>query len=190
MNSEQKFKSYYLCNNINSILYTLETEINISSDDIEVALPNAIDDLERFKNSNLLTQNEIFEIINAEILTIKYRLNKGTLPDINERLEWLSIIEENLIGIFEQKGKEKQPKIQLTINAPANVIYDLFNQLMNNDNSIENGKPILSQSPELIASFLKENIAKFSETSIQTIVKEISRKQLIKKSRLELKVRK
>ena len=103
-----------------------------------------------------------------------------------ERLEALNIFDNVIKRIF-QKPILIQSATKLKINTNKNVFYDLIRQLKK-EVSIEKGKCILTQTDEEIAKFIKDNIEGFEKLSLNTIIKEISRDQIIKGKRIEVKV--
>lgn len=186
MNSQTNFFGEHHLNNLHSIFNMLKGRANIDEQDIANLLPLAITGLTQFINVNPFLRKEAYEKLKKDVSEIKDFLRNCTLPDINERMVWANSIEENAKNVFGYGKETQQSNLKLIVNAPANVVYDLFRQLKNV--CIDGSNPVLSQPYRAIAVFIKENIEGFDNISIESMEKQLTREQVISKSRLEVKI--
>jgi hypothetical protein len=207
MNTETKFEPHIYIRNISTMLYNLElveknqsgenTEQHIIDDekrsieliinDIKYILPHAESELKNFYRDYPNLRKDGCKFISDKIIDIKKILTDEKISFKEQRLSELAKIEDMVETIFAQTIADITPTQKLKINAPAIVVYDLMRQLKRLP-PIQGNTPILSQTNEQIAKFMTMYFEGFENKKIETIVKEISREQIIKKSRLEIKV--
>jgi len=161
-------------------------EQNTNKQIIDIEVFQTIPHIEKLYLSNPQYSEEIYNWFEHQIKDIKIYISKSELDNQQERLEALKIFDNIIKGIF-QKPILIQSPTKLKINTNKNVFYDLIRQLKK-EVSIEKGKCILTQTDEEIAKFIKDNIEGFENLSLNTIIKEISRDQIIKGKRIEVKV--
>lgn len=161
-------------------------EQNTNKQIIDIEVFQTIPHIEKLYLSNPQYSEEIYNWFEHQIKDIKIYISKSELDNQQERLEALNIFDNVIKRIF-QKPILIQSATKLKINTNKNVFYDLIRQLKK-EVSIEKGKCILTQTDEEIAKFIKDNIEGFENLSLNTIIKEISRDQIIKGKRIEVKV--
>lgn len=152
---------------------------------IEMYVHQYMPNLERLYHFNPEYREQIYNWFEYQIKEIRRVIKEDEFGKKTERFEALMIFENIIKNIF-QKPILIQSSTKLKINANKNVIYDLFRQLKK-EVSVQKGKCVLSQSDEEIAKFIIENLEGFDEVSLNTVVKEISREQVIKGTRIEVK---
>lgn len=203
--SNDTFEKNRFFTNLNSILETLilvesenKTEEKIEEENqikkeithINNFISHAQEGIRQFYNSNPELRERWYEYIIKRLNTIEELLEKHKPSYYEERKHWLFVIRNYINELFSSK-ENTTPVSKLHFNAPANVIYNLFQQLMNEESSIQKGQPVITQNATQVAHFLKSCIGNFENTSIETIVKELTRKDLIiKKDKLIVKVSK
>ena len=123
-----------------------------------------------------------FNYLSKNVSKINIQLNNKILSFEEERRDVLNNLLDIIHTVF---NKPIVTTIKLKINANNNVIYDLIKQLKST--VIQEKTPILTQSYDEIAEFLKLYISNFENTDIVTISKELARVQTVKKGRLIIK---
>jgi hypothetical protein len=160
-------------------------KVRLAIIDIENILPNAKVELENFYLLREDLRNDGYKYLMNRIYEIEKILSENILTNIESRKQYLSIL-KNLIEDIFLKVTEVVSIIKLKIEAPKNVVYDLFRQLK--VNTIKDKTKILSQSYDDLALFLHSYVEGFENISIKTIAKELSREQSISKARIEIRI--
>lgn len=189
MKKEFDFENEGNLNNTISIFQELlftdedKNKVSLTISNIENILPHAkvgLTNLYDFKPNN---REEIYNRLEYEIKEVRRLIDEKVVDLKKERLEILNMFQNIVREIF---NKPLINTNKLIINANNSVIYDLIKQLKV---VCVNGKtPFLTQSNEEIAKFLINSVEGFEETSVNTIAKEISRKEKHINTKLEVKV--
>lgn len=161
-----------------------ESKVLLVLHDIQNIIPHAKAGLEKVFDFQINNREEIYNRLEFHIKETNRIINENDLSFKDERLSILNIFSNIIKGIF-RKPIQDNPILKLKINAPHNVIYDLFGQLQ--EIVIVEQKAFLPQTNDVLAEFIKKYVEGFENTSIKTIAKEISRKQEIQKTSLLVK---
>jgi len=149
---------------------------------IELTIPHAKIELSSIYDYYTDYREKVYSLLSYQIKEVQTEIEASDFDLKEERIKTLSVFHNIINGIF---GKPiVYESIKLELNLPKNVIYDLIKQLKNL--TFDGKTPILTQSNQIIAEFLINYIEGFEKSNIETVSKEISREQSLKKGKLEI----
>jgi len=159
----------------------IERDVRNDLSNVPLALSRIAGEFDNFCNEYITDVESRKEAANQLIAVVENTRQKLTNEDYEDkerRLSYLESIEAIIYKVFAEVLQQR-PVLKLRLNAPKNVVYNLFQQLK--AETIQGTTPFLSQSYDELAEFLIQYVEGFEKDTVKQVSKELSRKTAVKK---------
>lgn len=175
------------CGILEALVFDSKTknDANLVIRNAELALKHAKAGLEAVYDLQPNYREEIYNYLIFKTKEAKNIINRNSLLNGEQRLEFLKIFENVIEEVFNKNATK--PITKLKVNADHVVLYDLLRQLK--ILKVRGSENFLPQNNKQLAEFIVSCIEGFENTSVATIERELGREAVIKKTGVLVKTR-